>query len=136
MSLLGSGENPSHHLLLGDEMINALQQSQQILHITAPFIQHIVGIPRLGKIDQPRRPIDLGVYRLQRHQLADVLLRLLLGQVQQLRETTQLDPRIVLGHDPDIVLDDPLPEILPSLVRLVVSSQRRLRHCIEDIRAA
>ena len=120
-SLLGR-LNPSHHLLFRNQMVNALQQAEQVLHIRAPLVQHIVRIARFGKVHDPRRTVDLGVDRLHGDQVADVLFRLLLSQVEQLRQTTHLDARVVFGHNADVVLDHALAKILPALVGLVVAA--------------
>lgn len=134
LPLLPSRQNPSHHLLLRDEMVNPLQQPKQTLHVTAPLIQHIVRIARLSKVDQPRRTINLRMDGLRRYQLADVLLRLLLRQIEQLRQPAHLDARIVLRDDADVVLDHAFPQILPAAVGLVISSLTWLR--TEDISLA
>ena len=115
-------------------MINALQQPQQALHVRAPLVQHIVRIARLGKVYDARRAVDLGVDRLRGHEIADVLLRLLLRQVEQLRQTAHLDARIVFGHHADVVLDHSLAEVLPALVGLVVAACAGLG--VKDVGAA
>jgi len=114
------GLDASHHLLLGDEMINALQQTQQALHVAAPLVQYVVCVSRLRECDYARGPVDFGVDGLCRHQLADVLLRLVFGEIQQLCQPRDLDACVVLGNDANVVLDDTLPQVLPPLVRLVV----------------
>lgn len=122
-----------HHLLFGDEVIDSLQQSQQALHVAAPFVQDVIGVSGLGKAHDASRSVNLGVDRLGRDQLAYVLFRLILCQVEQLGEALHLDARVVLGNDADVVLDDTLPEILPSLVGLLI---RRLAGLgVEDIGA-
>lgn len=126
--------DPSHHLLLGYQMVDPLQVPEQTLHVAAPFIQHVVRITRFGEVDQSRGPVDLGVDRLQRNQLADVFLRLLLCQVQERCKTSHLDPRVVLGHHAHVVLDHPLPEVLPSSIGLVIDRLAGLS--VEDIGAA
>lgn len=112
--------DPCHHLLFGDEMIDSLQESQQALHVVTPLIQNVISIPRLREADDPCRSVNLGVHSLGGNQLADVLFRLILSQVEQLGEASHLDASVVLGNDADIVLNDSLSEILPSLVRLLV----------------
>mgnify|MGYP006996944088 FL=1 len=54
-----SGLDTGHHLLLGDQMVDPLEQTQQILHVAAPLVQHVIRIPGFGKVDQPRRSVDL-----------------------------------------------------------------------------
>lgn len=115
-------QDASHHFLLGDKMVDPLQKTKQALHITAPLVEHVVRIPGFGKVDQPRGSVDLGVDGLQRYKLADILLRLLLSQVQQLGQPAHLDTSVVLGHHAHVMLDDPLAQILPSPVGLVLSS--------------
>ena len=80
----GRGLNAGHHLLLGDEMVDAFQQAQQTLHAGAPLVQHHVGVSRFGEIDHSRRPVDLGVDGLGRDELADVGFGFVLVEVEQL----------------------------------------------------
>jgi hypothetical protein len=110
-----------HHLFLGNEMINPLKQAKQVLHVTAPLVQNVVRVPGFGKVDQPRGTVNLSVDGLQGDQVADVLLGFFLGQIQELGQTAHLDASIVFGHYTDIVLNDPLAQILPPCVGLVVS---------------
>lgn len=112
--------NASHHFLLGDQMVDALQQAEQALHTPAPLVQHLIRISRLGETNQSRRAVDLGVDRFGRDELADVGLGLVLVEVEQLRQTTHLDPGVVFGHHAHVVFDDPLSEILPARVRFRV----------------
>ena len=112
---LRSRLDPGHHLLLCNEVIDPLKQTQETLHVEAPLVQNVVGIARLGEAHNPRRPVDFGINRLGCHQLADVLLRLVLSQIQQPRQPVHPDPCIVLGHHPYIVLNDPLAQVLPPL---------------------
>lgn len=129
-----SRHDSGHHLLLGNQVVDAFQVVQEALHVTAPFIQHVVRVTRLGKADQPSWAVNLGVNRLRCDQVANVLLGLFLSQVQKLRQTTHLDPCVVFGHHPHIVLDNTLPEVLPSSKRLVVGSRTRLS--FKDVRLA
>jgi len=86
----------------------------------APLIQDIIRISGLREADDAGRSVDLGVDRLGGDELADVLLRLILGQVEKLRETLHLDARVVLGHHADVVLNDTFPQVLPPLVSLLI----------------
>lgn len=126
--------NSGHHLFLRDQMIDPLQQSQQTLHVSTPLVQDIICVSWLGEIDDPGRSINLGVDSLRSDQLADVFLRLVFRQVEQLGQSGHLNAGIVFGDDTDIVLNDTLAEILPSLVGLLV--RRLTRSNIEDIGAA
>lgn len=112
--------NVGHHLLLGNEMINTLEVAQQALHVGAPLVQDVICISGLREAYNTRRAIDLGVDSLGGDQLADVLLRLVLCEIQQLGEALGLDAGVVLGDHTDIVLDDSLAEIQPALVRLLI----------------
>lgn len=115
------GLDASHHLLLGDEMINSLQQTQQALHVVAPFVQNIISISWLGKADNLCGTINLGVDCLGGDKLADVLLSLILGEIEELSEALHLDASVILGDDTDIVLNNPLSQVLPSLMRLLIA---------------
>lgn len=128
------GHDPSHHFLLGNQVINAFQVIQKALHITAPLVQHIISVARFGKVDEPGWAVNLGVNRLRCDQVTDVLLRLLLGQIQELGQTACVDTRVVFSNHPHIVLDDALPEILPSLICLILRGLTGLS--IEYIRIA
>ncbi len=119
-SIISNRLNPRHHLLLRDKMIDPLQQAQQTPHAPAPLIEHLIRISRLRKSDNSSGPVNLGIHRLRRHQRADITLRLVLFQIQQLRQTVHLDARVVLGHDADVVFDDALAEILPACLGLGV----------------
>lgn len=126
--------DPSHHLLLGDQVINPLQMTQQALHVRTPLIQYIISISWLRKVDNPSRTINLSVHRLRSNQLADVFLGLIFGKIEQLGQARHLDTGIVLCDDPDIVLDHALAKILPALVSLLVGGL--VRCGVEDIGAA
>lgn len=78
------GLDAGHHLFLGDEMIDAFQQTEQALHVPAPFVEHIIRVARLREAHDAGGPVDLGMDRLRSHQLADVLLRLVLCKVEEL----------------------------------------------------
>lgn len=75
------GHDPSHHFLLGNQVVDAFQVIQKALHITAPLVQHIISVAGLGKVDEPGWAVNLGVNRLCCDQVTDVLLRFLLGQI-------------------------------------------------------
>ena len=107
-------------------MINPFQQPQQTLHIPTPLIQHIIRTARLRKTHHARGAIDLGVDRLVRHQLADVLLRLGRLEIQQRGQTRHLDARVVARHHPDVVLDDARAQVAPSRQRRAVALLRCL----------
>lgn len=134
LALLSRGEDPRHHLLLRDQVVDPLQQPQKALHVAAPFVQHVVRIARLGEVDQSGWTVDLGVDRLRTDQLADVLLGFLLRQVQQFGQPAHLDTCVVLGHHPHVMLDHALAEVLPPPVWLVFDRLAGLR--LEDIRVA
>ena len=103
--------NPRHHLLLRNQMIDPLQQPQQAPHTPAPLIQHLIRAPRFRKTDHPRWTIDLCIYRLRRHQLANILFRLFLVEIQELAQPAHLDASVVFRDDTDVVLDDALAEV-------------------------
>lgn len=128
------GLNPRHHLLLGDQVIDSLQQAQEALHAPAPLVQHLVGVARLGETDHFGGPVDLGVDGFGGDELADVGFRFVFVQVEQLRQAAHLDARVVLGDDPDVVLDDALAEILPA--RMGFGVRGGDRGCGEDVRVA
>ena len=133
-----SRHDPGHHLFLGNQVVDALQVAQKALHVTAPFVQHVVGITGLGEADQPSRAVDLGVNRLRCDQVANVFLSFFLSQIQELRQTTHLNPRVIFSHHSHIVLDHTLPEVLPSPVRLIVGRRARLGFedvCVAQVRA-
>ena len=106
-SLIPDRLDPRHHFLLCDQMVDPLQQAQQTLHVAAPLVQDLVGPSGFGETDDTRGAIDPGVDRLGRDQLADVTLRLVLVQVEELRQAGHLDAGVVLGDDADVVFDDP-----------------------------
>ena len=130
---------PRHHLLLRNQMINPLQQSQQALHIPAPLIQHVVRAPRLREAHHLRGAVDLRIHRLVRHQLRQVLLRLVGLEIEQRRQTRHLDARVVARHDAHVVLDDALAQVEPARVRLRVAAPLPRRIGLargEDVRVA
>lgn len=124
----------SHHLLLGDQVIDPLQQPQQTLHTPTPLIQDIVRIPWLREAHDPGRAVDLRIHRLGGDQFADVFLRLVFLEIEKLCEPGHLDPRVVFRNHPNIVFNDPLSEILPSLGCFLVT--RLMWLGVEDIGAA
>jgi hypothetical protein len=138
LSLAGFGVacwlNPRHHLFLCDEVIDPLQQSQKTLHISAPFIEDIVRVSRLGEANDSGGTVNLCVDGLGRDQFADILLRLVLGEIQELGQALHLDTGVVFGHDTDVVLDDALSQVLPPLVCLVIAGLASLS--VEDVSAA
>jgi hypothetical protein len=115
-------------------MIDPLQQSQQALHVSTPFVQYVVSISGFGEVDNPCWSIDLGIHRLRGYQLTDVFLRLVFCQIEELSKARHLDASIVFGNNSDIVFNDTLAQILPSLVRLRVG--RLARDRIKDIGCA
>ena len=126
--------DPSHHFFLCDQVIDSLQQTKQALHVSAPLIQHIIRISRLGKVDNPGRSINLGIHRLGGNQLANVLLCLIFRQIEELSQARHLDASVVFRDDADIVLNNTLTKILPSLVGLWVGGLSGSG--IEDVGAA
>ena len=124
---------PSHHLLLSDQVVNSLQQTQQALHASTPFVQNLIRIPRLGKRDDSGGPVDFGVDGLGRDQLANVAFRLFLVQIEQLGKPVHLDASVVFRNDADVVLNDPLAEILPAGVGFWVFLVRGCRRGGEDV---
>ena len=114
--VVGHGLYTSHHLLLGDQVVDSLQQAQKALHAPAPLVEDFVRVAGLGKRDDARGPVDFGVDRLGRHELADVAFRLFFVQIEQLGEPVHLDAGVVLRYDAHVVFDDPLAEILPARV--------------------
>ena len=126
--------NPSHHLLLRDQVVDPLEQTKQAPHVSAPLVQNIVRIARLGKVDNLCRAVDLGVDGLGRDEVADVLLRLVLVQVKKFPKTRDLNARVVLGHHAHIVLNDSLAQVLPSLMRLGIAGLAEL--LIKDVGGA
>lgn len=124
--LLPGWEDARHHLFLGDEMVNTLQEAQQILHIAAPLVQHIICIAGLGEVDQPSRSVNLRIDGLRGNQVTDVLLGFLLGQVQKLGQAPHLDAGVILRHDTHIVFNDALAKVLPPFVWLIFSGLTRL----------
>lgn len=96
------------YALFRDQMIDSLQQPEQAFHIPAPLVQHIIRTIRLLEADESCRPINLRVDGLGRHKLAYVLLRLLLVEIKQLRQTAELYTRVVFGDDAHVVFDDAL----------------------------
>lgn len=125
------GLDAGHHLLLGDQMVDPLEQTQQTLHVAAPLVQNVIGIPGFGKVDQSRGSVNLSVDGLRCDQITNVLLRLFLSQIQQLGQTAHLNASVVLGYYTDIVLDNPLSQVFPPLVCLVLG--RLLRLGIEHV---
>ena len=115
-------------------MVNSLQQAQQALHVSTPLVQHIISISWLGEVNDASWAIDLGEDGLCGNQFADILLSLLLSQVEKLSQAWNLDTSIVLGNDSNIVLNDTLSEIFPSLIGLLVC--RLIWSNIEDIGSA
>lgn len=123
-----------HHLLLRDKMVDPLQQSEKALHVAAPLVEDVISIARFGKAHDPCWPIDLRVDGFGCDEFADVLFCLIGGEVEELRQTRHFDTGIVLCDHADIVFDDPLSQILPSLVCLGVIRLAWLR--VEDVSTA
>ena len=115
-------------------MIDPLQQTQQTLHTPTPFVQDIVRVPWFREANDSGGPVDLCINRLCRDEFADVLLRLIFVEVEKLCQPAHLDSGIVLRDHPDIVLDNSLAKILPSLERLLVT--RLVRFGVKDVCAA
>jgi hypothetical protein len=99
-------------------MINALEQAQEALHVEAPLVQDVISIAGLCEAHDPRGAVDLGVDCLGGDELADVLFRLVLGQVEQLGQAVHADAGVVLCDDADVVFNDALAQVLPPVVGL------------------
>lgn len=123
-----------HHLLLGDEVVDPLQEPQQALHVVAPLVQDIVCVSRLGEADDSRRPVDFRIHSLGRHQFTNVFFRLIFRKVKELGKAAYLDSSVVLGNDPNVVFDNALAQVLPSLVGLFICRLPGLS--VEDVGAA
>jgi hypothetical protein len=115
-------------------MIDSFQKTKQALHISAPFIKHVICVSRLGEADDSGRSVDLGVHCLGCNQLTDILLCLILGQVEKLGQAWHLDSGVIFGNDTDVVFNDTLVKIFPSLMCLLVC--RLTLRGIENICAA
>ncbi|KAI7052585.1 PCI-domain-containing protein [Hortaea werneckii] len=116
--LLLRGLNPRHHLLLGNQVIDPLQQTQEGFHVARPLVQNLVCIAFLLETDDAGGAVDARVDRLGGDEVGDVLLRLRGGEVEELRQARKGDARVVFGDDADVVLDDALAEVEPALVAL------------------
>lgn len=127
------GLDPGHHLLLCNEMVDSFKQTEQALHVAGPLIEHLVSVSLLLEANQSRRTINLCVDGLADDQLANVLLRLLFAQVEELREALEVDAGVVFGDNTDIVLDDALAEVQPALMCLGVAG---LIGCVKDVGGA
>lgn len=106
--VVAHGLYTSHHLFLGNQMVDSLQKAQKALHASTPFVQHFVCIPGFGKGNYSRRPVDLGIDRLRGYQLTDIAFCLVLIQIEQLGESMHLYPGVVLRYNTNIVFDNPL----------------------------
>ena len=126
--------NASHHFFLRDQVVDSLKQTEQALHVSAPLIQYIICVSWLGKADDSGRSVDLRIHSFRCNQLADVLLCLVFGQIEELGQAGHLDTCVVFGNDSDIMLDNTLAKILPSLICLLVC--RLALRDIEHISAA
>lgn len=120
------GLNPSHHLLLCNEMVDSLKKPEKALHVPAPLIQDVVSIARFGEADDVCGTIDFRIDGLGCNKLADVLFRLIFSEVEQLRQARHLNTRVVFRYHTDIVFNDPLPEVLPPLIRFWIIRLFRL----------
>lgn len=87
-------------------MIDPLQQTEQALHITTPFVQRVIRITGFREIHDPCWTVDLRIYCLGGDEVADILLGILLIQVEEFGEAAHLDTGIVSGDHADVVLDD------------------------------
>lgn len=123
-----------HHLLLGNEVVDPLQEPQQALHVVAPLVQDIVCVSRLGEADDSCRSVDLGVHSLGGDQFTNVLFRLILRKVKELGKAAHLNASVVLGNDPNVVLDNALAQVLPPLVGLFICRLSGLS--VKDVGAA
>ena len=115
------GLDPSHHLLLGDQVIDALQQAEQALHAPTPLVQHLVSIPGLGEADDPGRTVDFRVHSLGGHELTDVGFSFVFVEIEKLRQTAHLNARVVFRYDADVVLNHSFAKVLPAGVSFGVS---------------
>ena len=122
--------NASHHLLLGDQVVNPLQKTEQTLHVAAPFVEDGVGVAFLLEADNLRRSIDSCVDGLADDEVRDVLFRLLRRKIQQCREAREVDASVVLCNHTDVVFDDAFAKVEPSLISLRVF---RVGFCREDV---
>lgn len=115
-------------------MLNFAKVAQQVLHVVTPLVQDVIRASWLGEADNPGRTVNPGVDHLRGNELADILLRLDLGQVEVLCQPVHSDAGVVFGDNADIVLDDPLAQVLPSLVGFGVRGGAKLG--VKDVRLA
>ncbi len=94
---------PNSHAHLVDQMPRLLDQAQHPPEVPAPLVEQLVGALFRRKVDDARRPVNLGVHRLVRHELAQHLLGLVGREVEQVGQARHRDLRIVAGDDADVL---------------------------------
>ncbi|EJK49748.1 hypothetical protein THAOC_31342, partial [Thalassiosira oceanica] len=104
------------HILLVYQVRRLLDQSQQALDVGRPVAQHLLLGPPPAEPHDVGRPVDLRVQRPARDHGADVPLRLLGAQRQELGEAGRPYLAVVDAHRPEVVLDYPRAEGLPPVL--------------------
>lgn len=92
------------HLLLVDEMIDLSNQSEKIVDIVRPGVEHFVGILMLLEINNASRTIDLCPDSAGSDQVCESLLGFGNVQAKMFRHPLEGDLGVILGHDANILL--------------------------------
>mmetsp|Transcript_40781 Transcript_40781/g.134988 ORF Transcript_40781/g.134988 Transcript_40781/m.134988 type:complete len:228 (+) Transcript_40781:22-705(+) len=109
-----------HHVLLVDEVAGRLERVEQLRDVVRPVVEQLVWRLRRGETHNPSRPVDARVDGLVRDNLAELLLGLVEREREELRETRELDPRIVAADRQDVVLRHAAVQRLEHLLLLAL----------------
>mmetsp|Transcript_13252 Transcript_13252/g.41928 ORF Transcript_13252/g.41928 Transcript_13252/m.41928 type:complete len:510 (+) Transcript_13252:201-1730(+) len=115
------------HALLVDPVAALLHEVEQLGDVPRPRVEVLAGVLLAPEHHHARGAVDLGKERLGDDHVAEVLLREVRGEVEELREAGHGAAAVVLGHHEDVVLNHAEAEVLPALLPVRAPEHLRLR---------
>lgn len=100
---LGWQLNAVDALLLVDQVARLVDEAHQLVDALRPIVQHIRRSLLRLKVNDAGRPIDLDRDRAVVDQLGQVLFGLAVRQTEQLAHALDVDARVVVWDDADIL---------------------------------
>lgn len=73
-----------------------LDEAEQLLHVRAPVVHHVLRPTLRTEVDDPRGPVDPRIDRAGDDQPRERLLRLLPREVEEGREAGERNSRVIL----------------------------------------
>ncbi len=123
--LLNLSSSIVNDLFSVNEVASLFNFVKHVSDVVVPVIQHIICELVLLEINDSNHSVDLGLNPLIDDHVSDFLLSEFLTDPDQLTQSLQSDPAVVLLDDSDVVLDQLAEELLQvSVVVLSLCPER------------